>query len=86
MPNKIVLVTLANGKQCRHLIPLLLENTDLIVRAFVHSDMSAKQIRKDFNNSKNLDPFVGDLLQPNDITQAMENVYSFPRWPSDVDS
>ena len=76
MPKKIILITLANGKQCRHLIPFLLENPNLIVRAFVHSDKSAERIREDFDNSKNLDPFVGDLLQPNDVTRAMENVHT----------
>src|SRR5271170_36986 len=76
MPSKIILVTLANGKQCRHLIPLLLSNPEVTVRAFFHSDKSAGQLCSDLNRPHNLETAVGDLLLPKDVAHAMENVHT----------
>ena len=76
MSSKIILVTLANGKQCRHLIPILLSNPEITVRAFVHSDKSAQQLISDLAQPKNLETAVGDLLVPADVTRAMDGVHT----------
>jgi len=76
MPSKIILLTLANGKQCRHLIPLLLSNPETTVRAFVHSDESAGQLHSDLNHPHNLATVIGDLRVPKDVAHAMENVHT----------
>ena len=60
MSKAVILLTTANGKQCRHLIPFLLTKPDLTVRAFVHSEKSADQLKSDFNNPHNLETVIGD--------------------------
>jgi uncharacterized protein YbjT (DUF2867 family) len=76
MSQQTILVTLANGKQCRSLIPLLLADPHVKVRAFVHSEKSADRLLSDFGNTDNLETFVGDLLSVNDVDSAMENVHT----------
>jgi len=72
MSHQTILVTLANGKQCRHVIPLLLERS-YTVRAFVHSESSAQKLKSDFK-SENLELFIGDLMRADDLAKAMQGV------------
>lgn len=75
MSQQIILVTLANGKQCRHVIPLLLDLPNVLVRAFVHSQSSADNLKSDFNSDK-LETFIGDLMYPDNIQNAMKTVHT----------
>lgn len=74
MSTSIILLTTANGKQSRHLIPLILSNPTLKVRGLVHSPHSASQLKQDFHQHPNLSIQVGDLLNPNDLSAAMTGV------------
>jgi uncharacterized protein YbjT (DUF2867 family) len=77
MAKKTILVTLANGKQCRSLLPFLFQDPNLTVRAFVHSKSSEKSLREyvgTVGNAANLKVVIGDLLVPADITRAVEGV------------
>jgi uncharacterized protein YbjT (DUF2867 family) len=74
MPSTTILLTLANGKQCRHLIPALLARPETTVRAFVHSKESGDNLLTTFRNPPNLEIYIGDLLNPSDITYAVKNV------------
>jgi len=73
--SKVILVTLANGKQGRSIVPALLNRPDTIVRAFVHSDSSEQKLKTDFK-SDNLETFVGDLMYPEDLAKAVQGVDS----------
>ena len=73
MSKSVILLTTANGKQCRHLIPLLIANSSHTVRGFVHSEKSAEQLKSDFNHPQNLETHVGDLTNE-DIARAMAGV------------
>ena len=75
MPKQTILFTLANGKQCRHVIPLLLDLPNVLVRAFVHSQSSADNLKSDFNSDK-LETFIGDLMYPDNIQNAMKTVHT----------
>lgn len=76
MPQKIILFTLSNGKQCRSVIPFVLKDPGFRVRAFVHSHESAAKITSDFDHPTNFETVVGDLLNRDDIINAMENVHT----------
>ena len=71
-----ILVTLANGKQGRTTLPVLLANPHLQVRAFVHSSSSAKQLKTQFNQTIDLEIFVGDLMLAEDLDRAMQGVHT----------
>jgi uncharacterized protein YbjT (DUF2867 family) len=68
-----ILVTLANGKQGRCIIPALLQDPNITIRALVHSESSESKFKADFP-AKNLETIVGDLMLPADLARAMRNV------------
>jgi uncharacterized protein YbjT (DUF2867 family) len=74
MPPTTILLTLANGKQCRNLIPSLLARPETTVRAFVHSRESGDKLLTTFHHPPNLEVLIGDLLNPSDIARAVKNV------------
>ena len=79
MAKKIILITLANGKQCKNLLPFLFQDPDLVVRAFIHSESSAVRLREyvgKVGNPANLQVVIGDLLVPADIARAVEDVHT----------
>ena len=73
-PKQTILVTLANGKQGRTTLPVLLANPNLQIRAFVHSSSGADALKADFSHANNLETFVGDLMLASDLDKAMQGV------------
>ena len=75
MPDRRVLLTLSNGKQCRSLIPILLSDPSYtLVRAFARNSASAKGQCPNHPFISKLQVFEGDLRNVSDIEKAMEGI------------
>ena len=69
-----ILVTCAGGKISKVLLPALLKN-GYNLRAFVHSDKSASQLKQTLVDAgSNLEIVVGDLENPQDVKKAMVGI------------
>lgn len=69
----LILITSANGKQSRHIIPVLLEHK-LRLRLFVHSHDAARDLNNTFPALKPNDFIVGDFLEQSTVDVALNNV------------
>ena len=70
----LLLLTCANGKQCSHLIPLLLPKWKHL-RLVVNSVVSREQLVKKYAHSEsNIEILQADMAQPDDCKRILEGV------------
>lgn len=69
----LILITSANGRQAREIIPVLLEQ-DLKLRLFVHSHDSARDLHETFPKLSPDAFAVGDFLEQHTVDLAMKGV------------